>query len=138
MPPHLPLVNPGGGNRAAVERSFVASHSVFQTWMIHVTQRNPPNSADSEVQQVTEKDGGQQELGAPTGPPGLRYFKGRRGCLCPEHAVVHSRLALALRNVLDRVASAPTTLPPGGNRREKHSQTRPGCPALGHLPRGDS
>ena len=55
--------------------------------------KKPPNSADSEIEQVTEKDGGERELEAPTGPPGLRYFKGRRGCLRPEHTVVQSRLA---------------------------------------------
>lgn len=112
----------------------MASHFVCQTWVIHMIQRNPPNSADSEVQQVTEKDGEERELGAPTGPPGFCYFKGRQRSLSPEHTVVHSHLALALRNVLDPVASAHTR----GNRSVKHSQTRPGCLVLGHLPRGDS
>ena len=84
MPPHLPLVNPGGGNRAAVERSFVASRSVFQTWMIHVTQRNPQIQQILRSSKSLRRTEESESWGHPQDPQGSATLKGGGAACVPS------------------------------------------------------
>ena len=76
MPPCLPLVNPGGGDRAMMQRSFVASPFAFQTWRIHVIQRNPQTQQilkSSKSLRRTEASGSWRH---PQDPQGSATLKG--------------------------------------------------------------